>query len=227
MKFNLKILNKSRKIITLYIIFFIININYKVNSFLIFPLEYLQNDKFLFSQNANLKPQELVKQIFYKNLITKFEMGTPPKNISLFIELNDDKFYIASAIPSKLSEENEEESELYKFTKYDLYNELLSSSFDEGICKIKVHEIYHYSEMCTSKEKINFNLNNKIYQREFPIKIVRNNDENIPGVLGLLLNDTYYGTHKSFINDLKDEKLIDNYYWVFNINEISPLEKKN
>ena len=164
--------------------------------------------------------------MFYRNIITKFELGSPPQYISLFIKLNDDKFYISSSIPSKLSDKKGKESDLYKFDSNNLYNESLSSSFDEGICKSKVHDVYHYSEICLSKEKMYFNLGNKVYKKEFPIKVVKNNDGNIPGTLGLLLNDTYYGVHKSFINDLKDENLIDNYYWFFDFDEISPLEKK-
>ena len=206
----------------IFLIFFINN----ANSYLVFPLEYLPNENYKFTKNKTLQPEEMMKVLFYRNIITKFELGTPPQNISLFIKLNDDKFYISSSLPSKLSEKKETESDLYKFDKNDLYNESLSSSFNEGICKSKVHEVYHYSEICLSKEKMNFNFEKKTYQKEFPIKVVKNNDGNIPGTLGLLLNDTYYGVHKSFINDLKDEKLIDNYYWFFDFDGISPLEKK-
>jgi len=219
MKKNFQMRNKIKII---FLIFFINNIN----SYLVFSLEYLQNENYKFTQNKNIQPEEIMQRLFYRDIITKFELGSPPQNISLFIKLNKDIFYISSSIPSKLSEEKGKESDLYKFDINNLYNESLSSSFNKGTCKSKVHDVYHYSEICLSKEKMNFNFGNKLSQREFPIKVVKNNDGNIPGTLGLLLNDTYYGVHKSFINDLKDENLIDNYYWLFDFDEISPLEKK-
>lgn len=214
------------------IIFFFCNIisyNY-IKSFIIFPLEYLSNEKYLsfdnYINNNLLTPEEIMLKNFHKYLITKFEIGSPSKNISLLIEPNEDTFYIASSIFSKLSEEKAIELNFFKFSKNDLYNELLSSSFDEGVCHIRTHDIYHYSEICDSKEKMKFNINNKIVEKIFPIKIVRENDDNIPGVIGLLLNDSLYGTHREFINELKDKKLIDNYYWCFHFDEIVPLENK-
>jgi len=214
----------------LYITFFSNNIkdNKVVNSSIIFPLKYVPNEKFQFSQNNNnnLKtPEEIMLHIYYKLLITEFEIGSPAKNISLLIQPNDDKFYITSLNPSKLSEEKSKFSNFMKFSEKDLYNELLSSSYEEGICKTKTHDIYHFSEICESKEKINFKINNKKISKLFQIKLVKNNDDNIPGVLGLLLNDPYYGTHSGFIDELKNENLIDNYYWCFNFIDISPLEK--
>ena len=218
-----------------YIIFFFIIIikDNIIKSFIILPLEYLPKEKYKLYQNENNKnmitsntPEEIMSQIFYKHLITKLDMGYPSQNISLFIKPNEDNFYIASIHPSKLSEEKAEESNFFNFAEKDLYNELLSRFFEERICHTRTHYIYHFSEICESKDIINFNINNKIVTKLFPIKIVRNNDENIPGVIGLLLNDSYYGTHREFINDLKDEKIIDNFYWFFNFNEISPLEHK-
>ena len=215
-----------------YIIFFFINIiKYNViKSFIILPLEYLPKEKYKSYQNENNKnmniPKETMLHIFYKLLITKLDIGNPSQNISLFIKPNDDNFYIASAHQSKLSEEKAEESNFFKFSEKVLYNEILSNFFEEGICHTRNHNIYHFSEICESKDIINFNINNKIVTKLFPIKLVRNNDGNIPGIIGLLLNDSYYGTHREFINDLKDEKIIDNFYWFFHFNEISPLEQK-
>ena len=84
----------------IFLIFFINN----ANSYLVFPLEYLPNENYKFTKNKTLQPEEMMKVLFYRNIITKFELGTPPQNISLFIKLNDDKFYISSSLPSKLSE---------------------------------------------------------------------------------------------------------------------------
>ena len=56
--------------------------------------------------------------------------------------------------------------------------------------------------------------------------MVRDSDGNIPGLLGLLYNDsfTYYGQEKTIVAFLKSEKLIDNYNFFFNFEKISPME---
>jgi hypothetical protein len=135
MKKNFQVRNIFKII---FLIFFINN----ANSYLIFPLEYLPNENYKFIQNKTVQPEEMMKVLFYRNIIAKLELGSPSQNISLFIKLNDDKFYISSSTPSKLSEKKGKESDLYKFDQNYLYNESLSSSFKEGICKSKVHEIF-------------------------------------------------------------------------------------
>ena len=60
----------------------------------------------------------------------------------------------------------------------------------------------------------------------FPIKLTRISEDNIiPGYIGLLYNSTYddYEYGEYFIVELKNAKLIDNYYWFFNFDEISPM----
>ena len=53
-------------------------------SYLIFPLEYLQNDKYKFNDNNNQKePKDIMKQIYFRNLITTLEIGTPQKKNSI------------------------------------------------------------------------------------------------------------------------------------------------
>ena len=213
------------------IIFFFINIitYYKILSlsYIIFPLDYLQKENFKFLNN-NINPEGIFQKIYYSNIITKLQVGSYSKNITLLIEINNDKFYISSCNPSKLSEEKAKESIFYSFKKQELFNEYLSKTYNEVECKSSVHGVYHYNEICSSRELIKFYKNNKLNEKELPIRLVRNNDGNIPGMLGLLFNDSskYYGQEKNIITILKEENQIDNYFFFFNFNEISPLKKK-
>ena len=216
------------KIFSINVIFLLFNIinDYKALPYIIFELENLSNEQYKFKNSIILSPENIIKRIYYKNLITKLEIGSPLKEMKLLIELNNDKFYISSIHSSKISDEKSTISQIYNFPRENLYDELLSSSYYEEKCKDSVHAVYHYSEICSSKEEINFNINNKFIKKNFPIKLVRDNDGNIPGLLGLLYNDsnTYYGQEKSIVSLLKSEKLIDNYNFFFFFEMISPLE---
>ena len=63
-----------------YILLLIVLISniYKINPYLVFPIEYLKdsNYKFIDNQNVN-EPEIIMKRIFFKNLMTKIEIGTP------------------------------------------------------------------------------------------------------------------------------------------------------
>ena len=66
------------------------------------------------------------------------------------------------------------------------------------------------------------------YGNNFPIKLIRISEDNVvPGYIGLLFNSTYdeYQFGENFIIELKNSHLIDNYYWFFNFDEISPMKK--
>ena len=202
--------------------------NIIIYSFIIFPLEYLPKETYKFyKDNSGKSPEEIIQQIYYKNLITKIEIGTPPKSIPTFIKLNENKFHFTSINPSKLSIESNKPSNFYNFNKNELFNESLSSSYKENNCKEVSHLLNLYSEICDSKDIIIFhNSNGNLIQRVFPIKIVKNLDENIPGVIGLLFNNTNFQMNKSLITLLREENIIDSYYYFFSFEEIIPLENK-
>ena len=214
--------------ISTYIFIFLNIFNFNnVNSFLIFPLEYLQNENYKFyDDKIPDTPEKIFQQIYYKNFITKINIGKPQKNHIFLIDSNKDKFYISSITPTKISENIEKSFNFYNFPEKELYNEKTSSSYNEGICKKALQNIDHYGEICVSKEQFIFRNKDEIFSKYFPLKLVRNHDGNIPGTIGLLLNDTLFNISRSFITELKSENLIDNYYWFFDIDEISILEKK-
>ena len=205
------------------------NINNKANTYLIFPLEYLANKNYKFIKDNNLhiiSPEEIIQQIYYKNLLTKISIGSPSQNSSFLIETNSDKFYLSSINPSIKSKEKGKESIFYQFYKKDFYNELLSSTYINSTCELLSHLFFPYSEICQSIDIITFNRNNSYIEKEFPFKLVRNIDENIPGYIGLIYNNYNYDYTRNFLMELKESQLIDNYYWFFNFDEFNPLEKK-
>ena len=221
-------ISNSYKIFLSIILIFHFN-RYAIKSFLLFPIEYIDSKHYKFtSNNYNIKnPEEIIQEIFYKNIITKIEIGNPPQTIPFFIKTNDDIFQIASINPSKSSKNPIKNSYYYDFTEKEIYNESLSSSYKEEKCEELYKLVYHYNEICYSKEIINFNYNNnKILEKEFPIKLIKNLDENIPGSIGLLFNNSFFETTKSFITLLKSENIINNYYYFLYFEEIAPLENK-
>ena len=216
--------------ISLFNIFFflsIISFNI-IKSHLIFPLEYLPKENYKFFQNnTNTKiPEKLFQQIYYSNLITKIKIGSTKKNQIFFIETNNNKYYISSIITKNNSLKEEKVIKYYNIPEKELYNEELSSTYNEYTCRKGIQNIDHYNELCTGTEKMTFKNNENFFTINFPINIVKNRDENIPGVIGLFVNNTNLSYSRSLITELKNENLIDNYYWFINIDEVSPLEKK-
>lgn len=207
------------KLIYSYILLLILNIdNYFIYTYLTFPLDYLsdKNYKFIKDNNINKSPEEIVQEIYYKHLITKLEIGTPSQNPSLLIETNSENFYLTSI--NGLTKK----SQFYQFTDNEYYNELLSKTYVNITCE---KSNYRYTLKCQSDDTIIFNLNKTNYNKEFQFRLVKDLDDEIPGHIGLLFNDSLYQYTKGFITELKAAKLIDNYYWFFNFDKFSPLEK--
>ena len=210
--------------------FFKILVIKNVKSQLSIPLDYLEKKYYQIlyknnNNNINLKTSQEMQRIFYNTLITKFEIGTPIQNIPLFIDMNTDDFYFKTINPlnNNISEITIIDSQnVYQFTKSNFYNEIFSQSYKEQNCK----NINDYSGICLSNENIIFHNKTIIIKNEFPIKIMKNINDNIPGFLGLLYNNDYYNISKSFIIHLKEQKLINNYYWFFNIEKYSIFEIK-
>ena len=199
-----------------------------IKSFLIFPIEYLPNEnyKFFHKETKENSPEEIFQQIYYRNIFTKIKIGSPPKSHIFLIETNKEKFYISSIYPSKINNKTKKINIFYNFQEKELYDEESSFSYKEIICSKAVHLVHNYSEICIGKENIVFNYNNKTISKDFPIKVVRNNDENIPGTIGLIYNHSLFNISRSLITELRTENMIDNYYWFLDFDEISLLEKK-
>lgn len=212
------------RLLSLFIFIFIFNCN-ELYFYIQLPLEYIPSKNYNFP-NGNKSPEDIIQQIFYKNIITRIEIGSPSQKIPIFLKIDTDKFFFTSVNPLNSSNYTKINSNFYNFTDKELYNESISFTYKEEECKKVKHFIYFYDEICNSKEIIIFNSSRHILNKEFPIKIVRNYDYNIPGYIGLLFNDSNFEEKKSFITLLAREKIIDNYFYFFDLEESNLLQNK-
>ena len=200
-----------------------------INTYLIFPLEYLPEERYKFitdNKSKNKTDADMMQRFYYRFLSTSIEVGTPPRNFTFVLDSDDDRYYIASNQRPKISNEPEREPKYFNFDKSELLNESYSSTYNKGGCEAVDYNTYLYAELCLAKDIVVFNKSNEIIQKNFQFRMVRNNEDNIPGFLGLLYNykDTHT-RHPNFINDLRGQNLIENNYWFFKFDKISPFDR--
>ena len=76
MKSNDNFISSILKLIKSNLLLFLLNIsvkNIKVNSYLIFPLEYLPDKNYKFKDDKNvdkITPEEVIQKLYYKNMIS-------------------------------------------------------------------------------------------------------------------------------------------------------------
>ena len=194
-----------------------------VFSYISLPLEYLPKKNYQFLKTDNLinKPELVMKDLFYKRLITHLNIGTPEKSQMLLIDTNDNDFYFTSLNPPSDSKGGYKFSQFYDFGENLFYNESESSSYILEKCH---EDTYHgYKEICFAKELIKFNFGNYTSVENFPIKVAKGEDEPIPGVIGLSINDSMAYTLRSFLSELKLTNLINDYYFFFDYEKFYPL----
>ena len=194
-----------------------------VFSYISLPLEYLPKKNYQFLKTDNLinKPELVMKDLFYKRLITHLNIGTPEKNQMMLIDTNDNDFYFTSLNPPSDSKGGYKFSQFYDFGENLFYNESESSSYILEQCH---EDTYHgYKEICFAKELIKFNFGNYTSVENFPIKVAKGEDEPIPGVIGLSINDSMAYTLRSFLSELKLTNLINDYYFFFDYEKFYPL----
>ncbi len=194
-----------------------------VFSYISLPLEYLPKKNYLFLKTDNLinKPELVMKDLFYKRLITHLNIGTPEKSQMLLIDTNDNDFYFTSLNPPSDSKGGYKFSQFYDFGENLFYNESESSSYILEQCH---EDTYHgYKEICFAKELIKFNFGNYTSVENFPIKVAKGEDEPIPGVIGLSINDSFAYTLRSFLSELKLTNLVNDYYFFFDYEKFYPL----
>ena len=202
----------------------------KMNSYVILPLDYLpdQNYKFIEGDmNIQTKSkEEFMKQLYFKKLITKFEIGTPAKTQTFLLDSDSNYYYLDSLNPPENTQGQCKLSEFYKFEKNEYYDETSSTSYVKEECKTVQHDLNEYDEICYSKDKITFNINGNSTNLEFPIKVIKNHDESVSGIIGMAINNTMARELRSFLSELKLKNLINDYFWFFDFDKFSPFEKK-
>jgi len=201
-----------------------------INSYVILPLDYLPDQNYKFIEgDPNIKTkskEEFMKQLYFKKLITKFEIGTPAKTQTFLLDSDSNYYYLDTLTPPENSQGQCKLSEFYKFEKNEYYDETSSTSYVQDECKTVKHDFNEYDEICYSKEKVAFNINGNSTNLEFPIVVIKNHDESISGLIGMSINDTMPTNYKSFLSELKLKNLINDYFWFFDFDEFSPFEKK-
>ena len=209
--------------IWLYILFLINTIS-KNNSYIVLPLEYLpkENYRFIREPDPSNEIGNIMKQIYFKRLITHINIGTPEKKQMMLIDTDSSRFYLSSPNPSSKSKKDIKLSEFYYFGEKLYFNETESTSYIKG--EVKDIKYDNYDELWLSKDKINFNFGNYTSKVEFPIKLMKNEDMPIPGTIGLNVNNSHSYYLKSFLSELKLANLINDYYYFFDFSKWSPLD---
>ena len=194
-----------------------------INSYIILPLEYLPKKYYSFipEDDYTKKPEVIMKELFYKRLITYLTIGTPEKEQMMLIDSDSNDFYLTSLNPTSTSKKSFEFSEFYDFGENLFYNETESSSYILEECHEQGAE--NYNESCFAKEKIKFDFGKYSSIEEFPIKIAKKEKEIIPGVIGLSVNDSMAYNLRSFLSELKLTNLIKDYYYFFDWEIFNPL----
>ena len=222
-------ISNNKRISFFFILFLNTLIFNEVNSYLEFPIDYLPNSNYIFlKDNDNLdskEKEEFMKQLFFKHLVTRFEIGTPTKSQMMIINSDSNEYYLDTLTPPETIQQQCKVSEFFKFDKKEYFDENSSNSYSSPECQTKKHEYHDCDEICNAKEKIKFTIDGKSETKEFPITIMKNHDEMVPGLIGLTINSTlaYKG---SLLSELKRENLIKDYYWFIDFDKFSPLEKK-
>ena len=167
--------------------------------------------------------EKIIKESIFKAFYTIFEIGTPIQKIPLIINTIEYEFEITSL---KLNNENILQNHLIYnlssiFNKYDFYNENKSSTFKTEGCKQNHNIFSNHMEDCFSNDTIYFYQDKEMKKlvrfENFDFNLIKDNEENITGFLGLGLFDNrgYTDIEKSFMKIAKRKDIIKNYNWYF------------
>ena len=107
------------------------------NSYIVLPLEYLPKSiyKFIPKEDYIDKPEIVMKEIYYKRLITYINIGTPSKSQMLFVDTDSAKFFLVSLNPPHQSHKETKISEFYNFGEKLFFNETESTSYIVEECE--------------------------------------------------------------------------------------------
>ena len=119
----------NKRISFLFFLFLNIFIINEVNSsYLEFSVDYLPNKNYKFlKENDNLQnkeKEEFMKALFFKHLITNFEIGTPAKNQMLLINTDSNEFYLDTLTPPETVQQECRISEFFQFETKEFYSEV-------------------------------------------------------------------------------------------------------
>ena len=198
-------------------------------SFISFPVFKLQKENYFFKNDST--PSGIMKSIFYADLYTYIEIGTPSQKVPVFIKMNNFDYFITSSNTTVSTELDERKNFniIYNISSELLSNKNSFSYYDENASSLNhlnsqtvTHynlkgycEEFHYNETIKLYTDYDFKEDKKSELKNIPINVVRLNDENLSAQLGLLLPDSVYHREDTFFSLLKKNNFTENYYFRF------------
>ena len=195
-------------------------------SYIAFNLELLPKENYnsLYELNS---PKDIISKEIISSYYTEIEVGTDFQKIPLIIKPKLADFVIAS-IHQMENPEKDYTNNRYVYNlspnflqNHNFFNEEKSSSYKFKNCEkrspIDEFEKPLAEQACIGNDTYilytDKDLKEKKIVKEFYLELGRNAKDNITGVIGLNLHDMF--NHVSLISKLKENKLIDNYFWFF------------
>ena len=180
----------------LFLILFFFNFNYLSSQYIEFPLNI--EKQIINKENS---PQKVIESLETINYYTLIKIGNPQQTLKFYFTFNKQEIFICSE-KMKDSVYKESKSNTYKLN-YNIPKEFFNGVFNEGF--LSLDEFYLSNITNNNKEiiqKFNFILaTSSIYVNYLPSQI------------GLSLPDYYSSTEYTFINQLKEKKLINSIVW--------------
>ena len=197
-----------------------------IHSYVVLPVNILPKENYKSDYEAN-SPKDIMLKEFITSFYTEYEIGTEPQKIPMIIKQKINDYVVTSANPMTNPKRDYSDKVIYSLSdnflqKYNFFNENESTTVSVGTCKNRKPydddiEKPLAEQMCASTDTVlfyeNVDLKEKVAEKEFHFDLVRNIEDNVPGIIGLALTDEYHQT--SFLSVLQQKKLIENYNWFF------------
>ena len=204
-----------------------IQIRYMTN-YIILPIKTLPKENYiLYDKQNHLK--EIIFSEYYASLFTELYIGKEKQRVPLLIEVKTNDFLVTSI---HLFENNASDyylnKTIYNFSNtflegYDFFNENKSKSLSCKYCEKrkknkKSKEIPIAEISCPANDVFYFYNNIKMKNKEeenLYFEIAQNMKDNVTGIIGLGLYDSYFRRTSSFLYNLNQNNITQNYYWFF------------
>ena len=198
--------------------FIIIFNNNEIFSYIVFPLNTLPKDNYVFSKDKS--ENSIIKKFFYSDIYTTFFIGSSHQKIPIFLSVSKNIFQITSSLSSKSS--SLDEPEIYQILPLYENNNIFFNEEESNTFKKNEEIIFQNKKTGFGNDTVllynNLNLKHSLeFTMNFEL-LFQFQKENIPGEMGLSFpnnNENNYNLIKKFniLTQLKENNLIDNYNW--------------
>ena len=190
---------------------------------ILLPIETLSEKNYIYNTNRdNNEHTDIIKKDFFNEIYTILEIGNPIQKIFLFIRTSNQDFNIISKnvyYENNIINNKYNLSEFYK--EYNLFNEKSSKTYSNEGCKEILGLSDDFETICDSFDDFVFNQIQNFDEtritnvNQFFFKLIKETDNNIPGILGLGLFEKSRNPAHNFLKILKNYNLTDNFYFYF------------